>query len=267
MNNWRTFMLSLAALFTFAVSVAGQPDNLTGEWAVTLKTPKGDLIVKATIKQDGEKLSGMVKGPMGVRSEPVQGTIHGPELKVISSLTESGNTIPVTLTGRVEGDTMKGKADFGGYYEGDWNAKRLAGATASETNNAAVSASPPGERADVTGTWAFEVETNAGASSPTFIFKQEGEMLTGQYIGAFGESPLTGAVKGKEIKFSFKLGTQGSEVTVSYAGIVEKNSMKGDLSPRAHFANSARSVRNSVFGKKRILMFSNSGSVSSQARV
>ena len=58
-------------------------------------------------------------------------------------------------------------------------------------------------KVDVTGKWAFNVETGAGAGAPTMTFKQDGEKLTGHYTGTFGESDLTGTVKGAEIAFSF----------------------------------------------------------------
>jgi hypothetical protein len=32
---------------------------------------------------------------------------------------------------------------------------------------------------DVSGKWTFQVETGAGSGSPTFVFKQGGEQLTG----------------------------------------------------------------------------------------
>jgi hypothetical protein len=86
---------------------------------------------------------------------------------------------------------------------------------------------PASEVADVSGEWVFEVETDAGSSSPMVTFKQEGGKLTGQFKGAFGEAPLTGTVKGAEISFSFKVQAQGAEVTVTYTGTIEKSLMKG----------------------------------------
>ncbi len=221
--------LSLAASLAAAVPVAAQSVNLTGDWAVTLRTPKGELNIKTTIKQEGEKLSGMAIGPLGVISEPVQGTIKGTTVKVSSTINDGGNIIPITLTGEVDGDSIKGKADFGGVYEGDWTAQRFAGKASAETNEAPVSSAPSDGKVDVSGTWIFEVESSAGSSSPTFIFKQEGETLTGQFKGAFSEAPLAGTIKGNEIKFSFKVQAQGTEVTVTYIGTIEKNLMKGSL--------------------------------------
>jgi hypothetical protein len=82
---------------------------------------------------------------------------------------------------------------------------------------------------DVTGKWAFNVETSAGAGAPTFTFKQDGEKLTGHYTGTFGEADLTGTVKGPNITFSFTVDAQGNTLKETYTGTVDKDTMKGKL--------------------------------------
>jgi hypothetical protein len=84
-------------------------------------------------------------------------------------------------------------------------------------------------KVDVTGKWAFNVETSAGAGAPTFTFKQDGEKLTGHYTGTFGEADLTGTVKGAEITFSFTVDAQGNALKETYTGTVDKDTMKGKL--------------------------------------
>src|SRR6185436_3574993 len=88
----------------------------------------------------------------------------------------------------------------------------------------------PADKTDISGAWAFQVETPAGSGTPTFTFKQEGEKLTGQYKGAFGEAPLTGTVKANKIEFSLKVQAQGQDATINYTGTVEKDgTMKGTV--------------------------------------
>ena len=84
-------------------------------------------------------------------------------------------------------------------------------------------------KVDVTGKWAFNVETSAGAGAPTFTFKQDGEKLTGHYTGTFGEADLTGTVKGADITFSFTVDAQGNSLKETYTGTVDKDTMKGKL--------------------------------------
>ena len=94
-----------------------------------------------------------------------------------------------------------------------------------------VTLSAQSSRIDVTGRWAFTVQTDAGSGTPTVTLKQEGEKLTGHYSSEnLGEADLTGTVKGQEIKFSFSADAQGTPLTVSYTGTIEsKDSMKGTV--------------------------------------
>lgn len=84
-------------------------------------------------------------------------------------------------------------------------------------------------KVNVTGKWAFNVETSAGAGAPTFTFKQDGEKLTGHYTGTFGEADLSGTVKGADITFSFSVDAQGNTIKETYTGTVDKDTMKGKL--------------------------------------
>ena len=87
-------------------------------------------------------------------------------------------------------------------------------------------------KVDVTGAWAFSVQTDAGGGAPTITFKQGGEKLTGHYSGeTLGEADLEGTVKGTTIEFAFTANVQGNALPVTYAGTIENNnSMTGTLS-------------------------------------
>lgn len=82
---------------------------------------------------------------------------------------------------------------------------------------------------NVTGEWAFNVQTDQGGGSPVITFKQEGEKITGNYAGQLGNADLTGTVKGTAIHFTFTLDVQGQQAPVTYDGTVEKNTMKGKM--------------------------------------
>jgi hypothetical protein len=85
------------------------------------------------------------------------------------------------------------------------------------------------QAASVTGEWLFNVQTDQGAGTPTITFKQDGEKLTGKYVGQLGNADLTGTVKGNAIHFTFTIDAQGQAAPVTYDGTVEKNTMKGKL--------------------------------------
>ncbi len=79
--------------------------------------------------------------------------------------------------------------------------------------------------ADLTGAWACEVQTDAGSGSPSFVFKQTGDALTGRYTGQLGEADITGKVVGEKASWSFKV-ELGS---ISYDGTLTGESIKGKL--------------------------------------
>lgn len=86
-------------------------------------------------------------------------------------------------------------------------------------------------KVDLSGTWAFTVQTTMGTGSPTVTLKQDAEKLTGHYSSAtLGEADLTGSVKGKDLKFTFTASVQGTSLVVTYTGTIEdKDTLKGTL--------------------------------------
>jgi hypothetical protein len=96
---------------------------------------------------------------------------------------------------------------------------------------ASPSASVQGEKpVDVTGAWAFTIETANGTGNPGVTFKQDGEKLTGHYSSqVLGERDFTGTVKGNAINFTIEADIQGQAVKVTYSGTVDKDTMKGKV--------------------------------------
>ena len=86
-------------------------------------------------------------------------------------------------------------------------------------------------KVDLTGKWVFTVQTEAGTTTPTVTFKQEGEKLTGHYSSqTLGEAELTGTVKGQNVNFSFTADLGGQAAPVTYAAKIEdKDSLKGTI--------------------------------------
>jgi hypothetical protein len=80
----------------------------------------------------------------------------------------------------------------------------------------------------MTGTWAIEATHSAGVSTPTATITQTGEKLTGKYVGSYGDSELTGSIKGQEFTFSVEIGTE-QKVRVVYTGTLDGNTIKGSL--------------------------------------
>ncbi|HET8675874.1 MAG TPA: hypothetical protein VFO63_08820 [Blastocatellia bacterium] len=227
----KRFLGLLLALVVSAVTAAaalaqGGP-SVVGTWDMVVESPQGKRPSTLVIKQEGDKLSAVVKGARGER--PLDSvTLKGDEITMVMKVQFQGSDMVITYTGKVEKDMMKGKADFGGLAEGDWSATpHKEGAAPTTMAGPATAPASPAPAGNITGTWNGTVETSQGTGSPTFTFKQEGEKLTGNYKGQLGEAPLTGTLKGNDISFSFKLNFQGEEFTITYTGKVEGNNMKG----------------------------------------
>jgi len=83
---------------------------------------------------------------------------------------------------------------------------------------------------DVTGTWALEIQMANGKGSPTATFKQDGESLTGHYAGRFGESEISGTVKGNQIDFVVHVMMNGNKTDIHYVGTLESDgTLKGTV--------------------------------------
>ena len=123
------FLLVLGApALAQATSSGSSAGSAAGDWDVVLNTPAGPRNFKATFKIDGEKLTGALKGERG--DLPIEGTAKGKEIKFSYTVKYMDNDLVITMTGNVDGDAMKGTADFGGFAQDEWNAKRSTGAAA-----------------------------------------------------------------------------------------------------------------------------------------
>jgi hypothetical protein len=230
MNRLVYALSALVCALILSASATAQSPGVTGDWDVTINSPQGARTVQLSLKQDGEKLTGKIKSQRG--DTPLEGEVKGKEIKFKYTVKFQDQDLVISMSGSVDGDAMKGDADFGGFAQGDWNAKRASAAAASGAAPAPAAQSPgdkSGDKTDVTGAWSVTVETEAGSGNPSFTFKQEGEKLTGRYKGLLGEFDLTGTVKGDKIDFSFKA-TGQVEGSVNYAGTTDGKTMKGKVS-------------------------------------
>jgi hypothetical protein len=224
----RLLSFSLCTIVLFATIAYAQSPTVVGSWDITIESPQGTRNTLLIIKQDGDKLAGMMKSQRGER--PLDSvTLKGNDITLTMTINAQGQDLVVTYKGKVEKDKMSGEADFGGFATGAWSAvphKEDAAAAAPATAPATTAS---GASADnITGVWNFNVETPAGTGTPVFTLKQEGEKVTGTYKGQLGEAPVTGTVKGNDVMLMIKVSPQGEEITVTYTGkITSKDAMSG----------------------------------------
>jgi hypothetical protein len=82
--------------------------------------------------------------------------------------------------------------------------------------------------ADVTGTWKGTADTPMGKIERTFVFKVDGDKLTGETSSAMtGKSTVVdGKIDGDKISFNVTVSAQGFEMKLHYNGVVSGKQIK-----------------------------------------
>jgi hypothetical protein len=123
-------LMAMAALLGFVAANARADDkaNATGTWKWNRKTPDGqEQEISATLKQDGEKLTGAVASPLG-EVEIQDGKVKDGHVSFRISFDAGGNQVTAKFSGKLDGDKIKGKVEITGGDNNrtvDWEPKRF----------------------------------------------------------------------------------------------------------------------------------------------
>ncbi len=96
--------------------------NVSGTWNATVETQAGTGNPSFVLKQDGENLTGTYKGQFG--EAPLKGTLKGSDISFAFKVDAQGQSLEISYTGKVNGDSMGGKVVLGTFGEGTWTAKK-----------------------------------------------------------------------------------------------------------------------------------------------
>ncbi len=111
MKRSRLLNVAVFALFSSVIIAGAQAADVSGEWELTVQTPRGDMTLTTKFTQDGEKLKVTMVGPRGGESSG-EGTIQGDSIQwSVSRTGPEGQSFTVTYKGTVEGTTMSGTAE------------------------------------------------------------------------------------------------------------------------------------------------------------
>ena len=219
--------IGLLSVLLFVPGLASAQTTVAGNWDVTINSPQGANTSLVVFKQDGDKVSGVLKGRGG--ELPFEGgTLTGNDLKFSFTINTQGMALPITLTGKVEGDTMSGKADFGGFAEGDWTAKRASAtadaAPATPAPAATTTATAPAAASSTTGAngkWDVLLVTPGGEFPATATLTDSAGKISGTFASQMGEVAVTGTLEGKALKMTMVAQTPQGEMTVVLTGDVD----------------------------------------------
>ena len=85
--------------------------NVAGAWDLAIQGPEGPINATATLKQDGETITGSIDTPQGPAE--LSGTLKGKTLNVGFKISGPNGELPIKVTGEVDGASIKGIIDFG----------------------------------------------------------------------------------------------------------------------------------------------------------
>lgn len=112
--------VALAVTVGFIALPAARAD-LGGNWLITFNTPNGAIDATATLKVDGAKLSGTMKGEAGETA--LTGTVKGESFTIAFEVVSPQGNFSISMQGQSDGDDIKGTFDFG-QGTGDFVGKR-----------------------------------------------------------------------------------------------------------------------------------------------
>jgi len=114
-------LLALAAALSFAVY--GLLTDVSGEWEMTISSPRGERTSVMTIEQDGDKITVTMEGFRG--NEMIgEGTITGEDIEWTVKMDTPRGEFSITYKGAVSGDTMSGEAQMDDRGSMEWSAKK-----------------------------------------------------------------------------------------------------------------------------------------------
>src|ERR1044071_8038931 len=107
----RVFSVILAAGLILSSNLYAQ-DSVAGAWDLAIVGPEGPVHATATLKQDGDKVTGSIESQAG--NAELTGTMKGKTLNMAFTIQSPQGPLDIKVTGEVDGAAMKGTIDLGG---------------------------------------------------------------------------------------------------------------------------------------------------------
>ena len=102
---------AILALGLIISATAYAQSSVAGAWELSIIGPEGPITATATLKQDGENVTGSIETPQGVAE--MKGTYKGKALNMAFTIQGPNGALDIKVTSEVDGTSMKGIIDFG----------------------------------------------------------------------------------------------------------------------------------------------------------
>ncbi len=124
---WKWLGLAAVGVFSLMLVDAAQAADPTGtwKWSTTFNNQTREQTLK--LKLEGDKLTGALVGRNNAETAIGEATFKDDTVSFTVTRERDGNKFVTKYTGKVEGDTIKGKTESerdGEKRERDWEAKR-----------------------------------------------------------------------------------------------------------------------------------------------
>jgi hypothetical protein len=120
--------LAIAFVGLVGITRAEEKANPTGTWKWTINAGGQSREATLKLKLDGDKLTGTIVGRDGKDVAIEDAKYKDGQVSFTVTRERNGNKIPFKYTGKVSGDTLKGKIEFerdAQVQSRDWDAKRV----------------------------------------------------------------------------------------------------------------------------------------------
>jgi hypothetical protein len=98
--------------------------DVSGEWDLTMNTPRGEMTQTAKFVQEGETITVTMISQRGEATGT--GTIKGADIEWTITRDTPRGQFTITYKGKVEGNTMTGEAQMGDFGNAEWKATKKA---------------------------------------------------------------------------------------------------------------------------------------------
>lgn len=101
---------TLSAVVFVTAALSAQAD-IAGDWDLSINGPEGVITATATLKQDGEKVTGSITSPQG--TVELAGSYKAKKVELAFQIQSPNGPLDIKVNGDVDGADMKGIIDFG----------------------------------------------------------------------------------------------------------------------------------------------------------
>ena len=159
-----------------APSTAQTATNVSGTWKASFVTEERTYPAVIELKQDGQTLTGNL---VSEAKEKISGSVQGTTVSFTFQTLNpggDGSILGIGVKCALEKEALTGDFTVNDGPGGTFSAQRDAAAPKPGEATADSTA-----KIDMTGAWALAVDFGTISATPSAVFKQEGEALTGEY--------------------------------------------------------------------------------------